>query len=278
MCDDLSTLLKNKTDGIFRTLHWIVDSLCIHVWKWYHVRIIWHVVLSSRRLYKYTCPVPFSIIYCWCLQLMDGMIDLLLMSGTPCPLQTFAAFHVCHSIWHLKVPPLTKDVVVFNIFKGWWSGILLFIQGVCHQCVWCFCPCICLWNSEHVWSIFFFGSWPLFGSPNKCHPIFAFGCWWFNDFWGFTYEPSLYSKRKVFVSTEDPKVIEKAGQLMFFSRWIVILFMGGFKMSVESLLFPLKKLSSWFWCHGLEFKSTCLLHAHVTYTCMFVYVCLFTYV
>eukprot|EP00434_Breviolum_minutum_P010870 symbB.v1.2.009583.t1/scaffold611.1/size181545/6 len=36
----------------------------------------------------------------------------------------------------------------------------------------------------------------------------------------FTYEPSLYSKRKVFVSTEDPKVIEKALKLC--GRWKVM--------------------------------------------------------
>ena len=35
-------------------------------------------------------------------------------------------------IWHLKVPPLTKYVVVFNFFRGLWSGILLgCVSSVC---------------------------------------------------------------------------------------------------------------------------------------------------
>lgn len=140
-------------------------------------------------------------------------------------------------IWHLKVPPLTKYVVVSNFFRGGWSGILLFIQGVCVISVCGVSVHAFFYETLNMSEVFSF----LDRDPLDRHclvhlthvtQLLPFGCWfnigWFNDFWGFTYEPSLYSERKVFVSTEDPKVIEKAGQLTF-SLDESSFFFGGWK-------------------------------------------------
>lgn len=144
--------VKTKTDGIFETWHWIVDSLCKHVWKWYHVRVILHVVLSSSRKYV-SCPLSYHLLL---VPSFDGWNDWfgIIEVGVRDPMSSanVCGFPCLSRHMNLKVSPLTKWN--FAVYPG------------C-VCVWYFCPCIFPWKSEHVWSIFIFGSGPLFGSPNK---------------------------------------------------------------------------------------------------------------